>query len=94
MTKEEIYEIDNPMFLADTFIFSSYHFREEIHYCFIKVNCDDEIEEIGADISARLFGHISIDKIIKQSRKATKKHRSIYNVIGYELWVKVILRSR
>ena len=88
-----VYEISNPMFLADTFIFGEVVFRNEKYYCFIKVNCQNKIEEIGAEINMRLFGNLSIEKIIEKSKQATKLHKAIFKRFDNEFWVKVILKS-
>ena len=88
-----VYEIENPMFLADTFIFGEITFRNESFYCFVKVNCQNKIEEIGAEINMRLFGHLSIEKIIEKSKVATILHKSIFKRFDKEYWVKVILNS-
>lgn len=84
-----IYEIDNPYFLADTFVFGEIFFKNKIYYCYVKVNCWNKIEEIGTDIEERLFG-ICIDKIIEKSMEATKLHKSIFRRFDQEYWYKLI----
>ena len=78
-----VYEIDNPCFLADTFVF------EEIKEGFlngktiyVKVNCENRIEEIGIGIEDRL--HNSLEKIIKESDKASIKHIRSLRKIDHE----------
>lgn len=68
-----VYEIDNPCFLADTFVF------EEIKEgylngktIYVKVNCENRIEEIGIGIEERL--HTPLEKVIEKSEKASNKH--------------------
>ena len=43
----KIYEIHNPLFLSDIFVFGEI---ESIGMCYIKVNHHNKIEEIGIDI--------------------------------------------
>lgn len=79
-----IFEIPNPFWLSDTFIFSEI---EDIGFCYIKVNYRNKIEEIGIDFSGR-FHHRAIEDIIndKNCIKASKPHRSIFNRIDMEYW--------
>ena len=49
--KIKIYEIANPYWLSDTFVFSKKRMNGMELVCYIKVNHDDKIEEIGCDFS-------------------------------------------
>lgn len=82
-----MYEIPNPLWLSDTFIFDKV---ENIGFCYVKVNCKNKIEEIGTDFSSR-FHHKPIEDIInsKDCREASKLHRSIFNRIGVQYWHKI-----
>lgn len=85
-----IYEIDNPCFLTDTFIFGEILFQRRSFHCFVKVNCYNKVEEIGTKMEERLFGNWTIDKIIEKSREATKLHKSIFKRFDTEYWYKLI----
>lgn len=73
-----IYEIDNPCFLADTFVFTKVIDRDYRLYgetIFVKVNSSNKIEEIGRCIEERiLFGSIEYEELIKRAMLASKKH--------------------
>ena len=79
---KKIYQLPNPLWLADTFIFSE---EDKDVWCYIKINHRNKIEEIGSDISYRLHG-IKIEDIIDRASEATKLQRSIYNRIDEEYW--------
>lgn len=79
----KIYEIHNPLFLSDIFVFGEI---EGIGMCYIKVNYHNKIEEIGIDIQARM--NKTIEDILKSSKKAAKIRRHIFNSIGIEYWLK------
>lgn len=80
-SKDEIYEIPNPMWLDDTFVFDK-------QGRYIKVDCIDKITEIGTNILKRLLLHkdCSIDRLLhhKQCSVATKQHRKQLRMIGGE----------
>lgn len=82
-----IFEIQNPLWLSDTFIFSEI---KDIGFCYIKVNYRNKIEEIGIDFSGR-FHHRAIEDIVndKNCIEASKLHRSIFNRIGMEYWYRL-----
>lgn len=79
----KIYEIHNPLFLNDIFVFGEI---EGIGMCYIKVNYHNKIEEIGIDIQARM--NKTIDDILKFSKKVAKIRRHIFNSISIEYWAK------
>ena len=85
-----IYEIDNPCFLADTFIFGEIASKDKIYHCYVKVNRRNKIEEIGTEIQKRFFGNLPIEKIIEKSREATKLRKSIFRRFDKEYWCKLI----
>ena len=59
----KIYEIHNPLFLSDIFVFGEI---ESIGMCYIKVNHHNKIEEIGIDIQERM--NKTIEDILKSSK--------------------------
>ena len=72
-----IYEMDNPCFLADTFIFTKIIDRDYRLYgetIFVKVNSSNKIEEIGRCIEERLIGDIEYEELIKKAKLASEKH--------------------
>ena len=87
MAKENVYEIDNPCFLADTFIFRKVKDKES-RLCnktiFVKVNSDNKIEEIGLCIEGRLTE--SFDKLVSKSKIASKKHKHVFRTIDHEFF--------
>lgn len=87
ITNEDIYEVENPFFLSDIFVFQKKHFRHCIvgdidTICFIKLNYANKIEEIGFDFSSRF--HLERDKKYK---KATPLHKIPFLLIGDEMWL-------
>lgn len=61
----EIYEIENPFWLSDIFIFE---YIDKVGYCYVKVNYQDKIEEIGINISKRMHNQ-SIANIFLKAKK-------------------------
>lgn len=78
--KGDIFEIRNPCWYADIFIFNT-----ERKY--ISVNCRNKIESIGTDIEER-FEHTfgTFDNILKHSscKIATKRHKRMLKMIDDE----------
>lgn len=79
----EIYEIENPFWLSDIFIFE---YIEKVGYCYVKVNYQDKIEEIGINISKRMHNQ-SIANILLKAKKATNNHQSIFSMFGNQYWL-------
>lgn len=80
------YEIMNPYFLADTFVFKVVKDKDSCLYgktVYVKVNTDNKIEEIGIDIEKRMH-NIPLDKLIEKSNEATKEHKQALRCIGSE----------
>lgn len=84
ITDMKIYEIHNPLFLSDIFVFAEV---EGIGPCYIKVNCYNRIEEIGFDIQRRMSR--PIEDIMQYAKKAAKIRRHIFNSIDIEYWGKI-----
>lgn len=81
MKKKKIYAVANPMWYADTFVFS--YFEDFGCYVFVKINLDNKIEEIGINLEARMHGTRFEDM---DKRDATRLESSIFNRIGKEYW--------
>lgn len=88
----KIYQIRNPFWLADTFLFSkieidftNYDKGSVTSYPYIKVNPRNKIEEIGSDIRTRIGGG-NIESIIGKSFVANKAHSSVYKTIDMQYW--------
>ena len=84
---EDIYEVENPCFISDIFVFQKKHFNHFIYgdietICFIKLNNMNKIEEIGFDFFSRF--HLEKDKTYK---KATALHKIPFLLIGDEMWL-------
>lgn len=82
ITNEDIYEVENPCFLSDIFVFQKKRFGDIETICFIKLNDRNKIEEIGFDFSSRF--HLERDKKYK---KATPLHKIPFLLIGDEMWL-------
>ena len=84
-----IYEIDNPCFLADTFVFTKIIDRDYRLYgetIFVKVNSSNKIEEIGRCIEERIFGDIKYEELLKKAKLASKKHIASLKKIDMEFY--------
>ena len=97
--KNKIYAIRNPIWLADTFIFSKMTSEDENgkienHYPYITLNSKNKIDEIGTDITLRMGFMFPIGPIIDKSSEATKLQKSIYRRIDKELWGMLISREQ
>lgn len=88
MAKKNIYCIDNPWFLADTFVFS----EVDGYYVFIKINNSNKIEDIGSDISKRMS--TNIHSIIENAAIANRLQASIFRRIDKEYWWKLINKNQ
>jgi len=87
ITNEDIYEVENPLFHSDIFVFQKKHFNHFIYgdidtVCFIKLNHMNKIEEIGFDFSSRF--NLEKDKTYKQ---ATPLHKIPFLLISDEMWL-------
>lgn len=78
---KKIYAVANPMWYADTFIFS---YLEDLRcYVFVKINHRNKIEEIGINIEVRMHNTRVEDM---KKKEATRLQKSIFNRIGGEYW--------
>ena len=92
ISDEEIWEIDNPYFLSDVFVFCKKHLNvftigEVDMVCFIKVNHSNQIEEIGTDFEKRFHSN-DINDILKRDdiRYANDLHKIMFSIISDEFW--------
>ena len=77
----KIYAVANPMWYADTFIFS---YMEDFGcYVYVKVNNVNKIEEIGINLEKRM-NYTRFEDIDKT--EASRLQKSIFNIIGEEYW--------
>lgn len=78
------YQVPNPLWLSDVFIFKK---KKDIGTVYVKVNCQNRIEEIGIDIERRLH-HLPMDKIfgLWGFKEAKPLYKSILNRIDDEYW--------
>lgn len=81
---KKIYAVANPMWYADTFIFS--YLKDLGCYAFVKINHNNKIEEIGIDIEVRMHNTRVEDM---KKKEATRLQKSIFNRIGGEYWCKL-----
>ena len=93
--KDEIYEVENPCWLSDTFVFCKRHYNDvflvgELDLvCYIKVNANNQIEEIGVNFERR-FGQ-DLNAILKRNdvKRSTNRHAIMFTLIGDEYWLKL-----
>lgn len=93
--KDEIYEVENPYWLSDTFVFCKRHYNDvflvgELDLvCYIKVNAHNQIEEIGINFERR-FGQ-DLNAILKRDdiKQSTNLHAIMFTLIGDEYWLKL-----
>ena len=78
---KKIYIVKNPMWLADTFIFS--YMEDFGSYVYVKVNSNNRIEEIGINLEVRMHNTKFEDM---NKTEASRLHKSIFNRIGTEYW--------
>ena len=92
ITKNEIYEIKNPSFLSDTFVFCKKHYDnvflvgEVNSVCYIKINHQNQIDEIGSNFESRF--HCKYEELLKNKnvKKASNLHTIMFSLIGDEYW--------
>lgn len=93
--EDEIYEVENPYWLSDTFVFCKKHYNDvflvgEVDLvCYIKVNAHNQIEEIGVNFERR-FGQ-DLNAILKRKdiKQASNLHKIMFTLIGNEYWLKL-----
>ena len=78
---DDIFAMPNPLFLSDTFIFDTTG-------KFIKINCNNRIEEIGTDIGKRL--HCTS---FENRDKACKRYKRMFKMIDDEYFEYLKLRK-
>lgn len=95
----KIYQIRNPFWLADHYVFSKMEFDLSLYdkgkvttYPYVKVNPRNKIEETGSDIR-NVFPQYKIDEIINKSSIANKTHSLVYKVIDMQYWGGIVSRD-
>ena len=86
--EEDIYEVNNPYFLSDVFVFQrkrfkSFFYGEIESICYMKLNARNQIEEIGFDFSKRF--HLEWGK---EYKKATPLHKATFRRFSDAYWIK------
>ena len=80
----KVYCVPNPFFLSDRFVFAHH---ETLGTVYIKLNCCDEIEEIGIDITKRMHNTSLGDiKFLRGYREANGIEIFLIEHIGAEYW--------
>lgn len=95
ITENKIYEVCNPYWLSDTFVFCKRHYNDvflvgEVDLvCYIKVNIHNQIEEIGIDFERRF--RQDLNTIIKRNdvKQSTNLHAIMFTLIGNEYWLQL-----
>ena len=81
---KKIYAVSNPLWYADTFIFS---YMEDFRcYVYVKVNHINKIEEFGINLEMRMHNTKFEDM---NKTEASRLQKSIFNRIGKEYWRKL-----
>lgn len=95
ITENKIYEVCNPYWLSDTFVFCKRHYNDVFLVgdvdlvCYIKVNVHNQIEEIGIDFEQRF--RQDLNAILKRNdvKQSTNLHAIMFTLIGDEYWLKL-----
>jgi hypothetical protein len=98
--EDEIYEVENPCWLSDTFVFCKKHYNDvflvgEVDSVFyIKVNHHNQVEEIGTDFESRFSCDYYSLLERKDVKKATNLHKIMFTLIGSEYWLKLFVERK
>jgi hypothetical protein len=78
------YSVPNPYFLSDKFVYTHH---KELGTVYIKLNCAEEIEEIGINIVKRMH-NTPLDKIkeLRGYREANEIEQTLIKHISEEYW--------
>lgn len=89
--KLDIYQIDNPLWFSDTFVFARKEIGGKCFDCYIKLNGSGKIEEIGSHFEKR-FRYTDFESVRnhKFAKIATDSQRRKFNSIGDEYWLSKI----
>ena len=91
----EAFQINNPLWFSDTFVFMKYDFDGHMSTVYVKLNNMNKIEEIGIDIISRLHVKSMEDMMsIGPYTKATRLQYSIINRFGEEYWWSILYTKR
>lgn len=98
---EQVYVIANPTFLSDQFIFKKLKYKTitgNINgYFYVKVNCDNKVEEIGFDLKRRLSAgcrNVIMKDVLKVAKEANDEQANIFNVFADDFWIGVYRREQ
>jgi len=100
ITENKIYEVCNPYWLSDTFVFCKKHYNDvflvgEVDLvCYIKVNIHNQIEGIGIDFERRF--RQDLNAILKRDdvKQSTNLHAIMFTLIGDEYWLKLLEKEK
>ena len=92
MEERTCYRVPNPYFLSDRFVYAHH---KELGTVYIKLNCFDEIDEIGVDIVKRMH-NTPLDKIkeLRGCREANEIEQTFIEHIGEEYWYSIYRDSK
>lgn len=71
------------MWLSGVFVCAK--IKDYHKYCYVKLNCFNEIEEIGVDAESRLYGR-KMEELTDFYEPITRTHKMRFNSIGDEYW--------
>lgn len=82
-----VYSVPNPFWLSDRFVYTAH---DDFGTVYVKLNCEDEIEEIGTDISKRMH-NTPLEDIAKLQghRLANEVECNAIDFIGEEYWCQI-----
>ena len=92
MEERTCYSVSNPYFLSDRFVYAHH---KKLGTVYIKLNCFEEIEEIGVDIVKRMH-NTPLDKIkeLRGCREANELEQFLIEHIGEEYWQRIYKNSK
>lgn len=85
-----IYQVKNPMWLSDTFVFAKKKINDKEYVLYIKANYEKKIEEIGSRFCERFhYNADDFEEIIKRKdvERAKIWQRLLLSHIGDEFWM-------
>jgi hypothetical protein len=87
---DKTFQISNPCFLSDTFIFKEKTFKidgkKEVSTVYITVNRDGKIEGIRTMLEKRLYRDLSVLMDSSNLKEASKRDAMLLDSIGDEMW--------
>jgi hypothetical protein len=87
---DKAFQISNPCFLSDTFIFKEKTFKidgkKEVSTVYITVNRDGKIEGIRTMLEKRLYRDLSVLMDSSNLKEASKRDAMLLDSIDDEMW--------